>query len=136
MTMKKKVDVVTSFLQHNDRILILRRSGKVRTMKRKWAGISGYMEGNETALERALKEIEEEVGIGRKHLELVRAAEPLQVPDAERDTLWVVHPHIFRTSKTEIRLDREHDRYRWIDPGEITDYDTVLMLKETLLRCL
>lgn len=132
----KKINVVTSFLEHDGKILILRRSDKVRTMKHKWAGISGYIEEDETALESALKEIQEEVGLKKEDVKLVRAAEPLEVPDTERDTLWIVHPHLFKTSNTNIRLDWEHDQYKWIDPEDIANYDTVLMLKETLLRCL
>lgn len=131
----KKVNVVTSFLEHDGKILILRRSDKVRTMKHKWAGISGYIE-NETALERALEEIQEETGLKKEDVKLVRVGEPLQVPDAERDILWVVHPHLFKTSNTNIRLDWEHDQYKWINPDDIVNYDTVLMLRETLLRCL
>jgi len=132
----KKINVVTSFLEHDGKILILRRSDKVRTMKHQWAGISGYIESNETPLERALKEIEEEVGLNKEDVKLVKAAAPLEVPDKERDILWIVHPHIFKTSNTTILLDWEHDQYKWIDPEEIANYDTVLMLKETLLRCL
>jgi 8-oxo-dGTP pyrophosphatase MutT (NUDIX family) len=132
----RKINVVTSFLEHDGKILILRRSDKVRTMKHKWAGISGYMEENETTLERALKEIQEEVGLRKEDVKLVRAAEPLEVPDVEQNILWIVHPHLFKTLNTNIRLDWEHDQHKWINPEEIANYDTVLMLKETLLRCL
>jgi 8-oxo-dGTP pyrophosphatase MutT (NUDIX family) len=128
----KKIKVVTVFLEHEGKILILRRSGKVRTMKHKWAGISGYIESNEDVLERAYKEISEEVGLQSNEIELVKRAEPLEVPDKERDTLWIVHPHLFKTSRTDLRLDWEHDRYQWIDPSEMTDYETVPMLKEAL----
>ncbi len=132
----RKINVATSFLENDSKILILRRSDKVRTMKGKWAGISGYIEENETALERALKEIQEEVGLKKEDVQLVRAGEPLQVPDKEQDILWIVHPYLFKTSNTEIKLDWEHDEYRWIDPADIAKYDTVLMLRETLRRCL
>lgn len=129
---KKKIRVVTVFLMHEGKVLILRRSDKVRTMKHKWAGISGYIEGNENVLERAYKEVSEETGFSSKEIELVKTAEPLEVPDKELDTLWIVHPHLFKTSRTDVKLDWEHDQYRWIEPAEITSYDTVPMLKETL----
>lgn len=124
--------VVTVFLMHEGKILILRRSDKVRTMRHKWAGVSGYIEGNEDVLERVYKEIGEETGLSPNDVELVKTAEPLEVPDEERDTLWIVHPHLFKTSNRNIRLDWEHDRYLWIEPSEITKYETVPMLKETL----
>ena len=104
----------------------------VRTMKHKWAGISGYIEGNENVLERAYKEVSEETGFSSKEMELVKTAEPLEVPDKELNTLWIVHAHLFKTSSVDVKLDLEHDQYRWIDPVEITSYDTVPMLKETL----
>ena len=129
---KKKSRVVTVFLMHEGKVLILRRSDKVRTMKHKWAGISGYIEGNENVLERAYKEICEETGFSSKEIELVKTAEPLEVPDKELDTLWIVHPHLFKTMRTAVKLDWEHDQYRWIEPAEITNHDTVPMLKETL----
>ncbi len=132
----RKINVVTAFLEHDGKILILKRSDKVRTMKDKWAGISGYIEQNETALERALKEIEEEVGLKKEDVKFVRAGEPLQVPDKERDILWIVYSHLFKTSNVNIKLDWEHDEYKWIDPADIANYDTVLMLRETLMRCL
>jgi 8-oxo-dGTP pyrophosphatase MutT (NUDIX family) len=132
----KKINVVTSFLEHGDKILILRRSDKVRTMKHKWGGISGYIESNETPLERALKEIKEEVGLSKEDLILAKEAEPLEVKDIEHDILWVVRPYLFKTSNKNIKLDWEHDKYDWIDPEQIENYDTVLMLKETLFRCL
>lgn len=129
---KKKIRVVTVFLMHEGKVLILRRSDKVRTMKHRWAGISGYIEGNENVLGRAYKEVSEETGFSSKEIELVKTAEPLEVPDKELDTLWIVHPHLFKTSSMDVKLDWEHDQYRWIDPAEITSYDTVPMLKETL----
>ncbi len=132
----RKINVVTAFLEHDGKILILKRSDKVRTMKGKWAGISGYIEENETALKRALKEIEEEVGLKKEDVKLVRAGEPLQVPDKERDILWIVYSHLFKTSNINVKLDWEHDEYKWIDPADIANYDTVLMLRETLMRCL
>lgn len=127
----KRVSVVTSFLQHDDRVLIVRRSDKVRTMQHQWAGISGSIE-NESPLEAAFREIFEETAIKKDDLELVREGGPLDVIDEERETIWVVHPFLFRTRNTKIKLDWEHDEYRWILPYEITKYDTVLMLKETL----
>jgi 8-oxo-dGTP diphosphatase len=40
---KNRVNVITVFLEHDKKILILKRSRKVKTMKTKWGGISGYV---------------------------------------------------------------------------------------------
>ncbi|MEM0367279.1 MAG: NUDIX pyrophosphatase [Candidatus Nitrosocaldus sp.] len=132
----RKVHVVTSFVMHKDRILILRRSSRVKTMKHKWAGISGYIEHGEDALERAYREIEEETGITRADLRLVSTGRAVEVVDEDNATIWIVHPYLFESSSDEVRLDWEHDSYLWIRPGEISSLDTVPMLKEALESCL
>lgn len=42
------VKVVTVFLRRGGRILILKRSRKVGSYQGRWAGISGFIEENET----------------------------------------------------------------------------------------
>lgn len=123
--------VVTAFLEHRGRILILKRSGRVGSYRGKWAGISGYIEKDEAPLERALKEVEEEAGLTREQIRLIKKGRPLVVPDEGMGVLWIVYPFLFRTENPIIRLDEEHAEYRWIRPGEIDEYETVPMLKET-----
>ncbi|MEO9364805.1 MULTISPECIES: NUDIX domain-containing protein [Candidatus Nitrosocaldus] len=132
----RRVHVVTSFVMHKGRILILRRSSRVKTMKHKWAGISGYIEQAEDALERAYREIEEETGIPRASLMLISTGREVEVVDEDNDTIWVVHPYLFESSSNDVRLDWEHDSYLWIKPEEISSFDTVPMLKEALESCL
>ncbi|MCS7140599.1 MAG: NUDIX pyrophosphatase [Candidatus Nitrosocaldus sp.] len=136
MGMKRVVHVVTSFVMHDGRILILRRSGMVRTMRHKWAGVSGYIEEGEDALERAYREIEEETGISRRDLRLVSTGREVEVVDEANDTVWIVHPYLFESSSDRVRLDWEHDSYLWIRPEELPCFDTVPMLREALESCL
>ena len=57
----RSTKIVTSFLTNNEKILILKRSDKVKSMKGLWAGVSGIIEKNEEPLKRAKIEIFEEV---------------------------------------------------------------------------
>ncbi len=59
----RSTKIVTSFIKDDGKLLILKRSSKVKTMKGLWSGISGIIENNETPLERAKIEIFEETGI-------------------------------------------------------------------------
>ena len=65
-------DVVTVFLTHRSKILVLKRSGEVSTYKGHWAGVSGYLESN-NALAQALTEMAEEVGLGEEDVTLLKA---------------------------------------------------------------
>jgi 8-oxo-dGTP pyrophosphatase MutT (NUDIX family) len=131
-TPPKKINVVTVFLEHDKKILLLKRSQKARTMKGLWAGISGYMENNDS-LAQALKEINEETGLSNEKLRLIRMGHPLEVTESNNPgIIWLVHPYLFHSITHFIKLDWEHDEARWINPNEIQSYDTVPRLKEAL----
>lgn len=126
--------VVTSFIEHSGKILILRRSGRVGSYQGKWAGVSGYLEEGEDGLTRALKEVEEEIGLKPEQLKLLREGEPLHAYDKALDHLWIIHPYLFATNSTKIRLDWEHVEHRWVEPEDLYDYPTVPRLVDTLSR--
>ncbi len=127
-------EVVTSFLRKSGKILILRRSDKVGTYQRRWAGVSGYLEKGDYPFERALKEIKEEVGLGTDDIQLIQKGEPLRVLDKKKNILWIVHPFLFESKSDTIRIDWEHREYMWIDPSTLATYETVPMLRETYNR--
>jgi len=131
-TMEEK-HVVTCFLEHSNRILILRRSQKVGTYRRSWAGVSGYMETSDT--EQAFTEISEETELYKNDLKLIKKGEPLEVIDRSLNRKWIVHPFLFHVRAPEkIRIDWEHTEMKWIKPKELANYKTVPGLKETLAR--
>ena len=51
----RSTKIVTSFIRDNEKLLILKRSEKVKSMKGLWAGVSGIIEKNEEPLQRAKK---------------------------------------------------------------------------------
>lgn len=126
--------VVTSFLQAEGRILLLKRSSKVGTYQGRWAAVSGFLEGAEEPLERAQIEIREEVGLDRDQISLLRAGEALRAFDEQSDTVWTVYPYLFETHSKTIRLDWENTEYEWVDPSELRFLQTVPKLRETFDR--
>lgn len=124
--------VVTSFLQFDGKILILKRSDKVKAHKQIWAGISGYIEKKENPLNRAIKEIEEETGLSNDDIELIKASEPIGIPDKDIEVLWIVYPHLFKTNNMKIDIDWEHTEYKWIYPETLSNYITVPALTMSL----
>lgn len=125
--------VVTCFLEHRGKILILRRSGRVSTYRRSWAGVSGYIETN--ADDQAFAEISEETELYRKDLKLMKKGKPLEVIDKDLNRKWIVHPFLFHVKEPEkIKTDWEHTEVKWIKPGELKKYDTVPELAKALAR--
>jgi PncC family amidohydrolase len=125
--------VVTCFLEHGGKILILRRSGKVGTYRRSWAGVSGYLETND--IDQAYTEISEETDLYKKDLKLVKKGEPLEVIDKGLNRRWIVHPFLFHVKAPDkVKIDWEHTEAKWIKPSELKKYDTVPGLDRALAR--
>lgn len=122
----QETHIVTCFLEHDNRILILQRSDQVGTYTQRWAGISGYIEHGISPLDQAYQEIIEEAGLERGQLELIKIGESVEVPDEKLHKKWIVHPFRFRISDPGlVKIDWEHNEARWIKPDEIKEYQTV-----------
>lgn len=128
--------VVTAFLRHQGKILLLKRSDRVRTYRGRWAAVSGSLE-EPTPLAQALREIREETGLGEADLCLVAAAPCQEVVDAELATRWLIHPFLFEVNGSPgVRLDWEHEECRWVEPTELAHHRTVPALAQVLAACL
>ena len=131
-------NIVTSFIKNDDKILILKRSDKVKSMKCLWAGVSGIIEKNDTTpLERAKIEIFEETGINEKEIELLKSIEQIKIESAQyKNHEWDIFPFLFKAKNPEIKLNWENSEFKWIEPNEIKNYETVPELEKILSRLL
>ena len=126
--------VVTSILQNDDKILILRRSEKVKSFKFMWAGISGYLEKNEDLLSRALIEIKEETGINKNDLILMKILNYKVVEIGNNKTIKI-YPFYFCSKTREISIDWEHCEIKWILKTQVDEYNMVPKLSEIIKEC-
>jgi len=132
--------VATSLLINNDgKILILKRSNKVKTYKGLWGGVAGYVEENEEPYETAIKEIKEEAGLKKEDISLIKQLDPIVFTDfyEQKRYDWKIFVFLFRIrKKSKIKIDWEHSEYRWILPSEIAKYETVPHLKDVVSKLL
>lgn len=127
--------VVTCILEHDGKILLLKRSNQVATYRGLWGGVAGYVEELEDPYDTAIKEIRQEAGIDADSVELVRKGNPIEFSDTYegRRYNWIVYPFLFHIqSKELIRTDWEHEDYRWVHLSEIKKLDTVPGLDEVI----
>ncbi|RDI72155.1 NUDIX domain-containing protein [Halopelagius longus] len=125
--------VVTCFVRNRGRVLLVRRSDSVGTFPGRWAGVSGYVEGDPAAAEDdARRELREEVRLGDGDVELVRVGAPLDVTGADGE--FTVHPFLFEAETRETVTNEEISEAEWTDPTAIFERETVPELWETWRR--
>ena len=130
-----KTKIVTTFLTNSDKILLLKRSQKVRSMKNLWAGISGIIEGDEKPVKRAKIEVYEEVGIGESNIKLIKEGDVILIESPQYENHeWEVYPFLFSCDNREIKLNWENSDALWIDVEAINDFTTVPSLEKVLTR--
>ena len=128
--------VATAVVTRAGRILLVRRSPKMRSMGGLWACISGVIEGGEAAVDRALVEIGEEAGIGPGEAVLLRPGDPLRVDDPSGGRHaragWEITPFLFEARTQRVRLNWENTAYRWARRADLGGYETVPRLDEVI----
>ncbi len=130
-------DIVTSFIINDRKILLLKRSNQVKSMKGLWSGVSGIIEKNEMPLARAKIEIFEEIGVEECKLELLNQINPLRITSAQyKNHEWNIFPFLFNARNIEINLNWENSDFKWIKPTEIVNYKTVPELDKILSHLL
>jgi 8-oxo-dGTP pyrophosphatase MutT (NUDIX family) len=128
---------VTSFITNEKKILLLKRSDKVKSMRGLWAGVSGIIEKDEEPLSRAKIEIYEEIGISEDRIKLIKTAREMNVSSPQYENHeWIIFPFLFEAKDPKIKLNWENSEYVWINAEELSDYKTVPSLDKVLLRLL
>lgn len=129
--------IVTSFIKDSEKVLLVKRSNQVKTMKGLWAGISGIIEKNEMPLSRAKIEIFEETGISEDKIKLIKEAKEMKVRSPQYENHeWIIFPFLFETNKPEVKLNWENSEYVWIKVEELSNYKTVPSLDQVLFNLL
>ncbi|MDE1856116.1 MAG: NUDIX domain-containing protein [Candidatus Micrarchaeota archaeon] len=129
--------VVSVFVKHKDKVLLVKRSNKVTGFRGKWNAVSGYVDELRPIREIAVKELEEEVRMLRGNIKRVYSGKPYKFIDRGSKRTCIVCPYLVDTKKKPaIRLDWENTSYKWIEPGQITDFDTVPRLEKSLSNAL
>ena len=133
----RSTKIVTSFIRNKNRLLILKRSNKVKTMKGLWAGISGIIENNEEPLKRAKIEIFEETGIIEEEITLVKDVKSIKIDSPQYENHeWEIFPFLFEADNPIVKLNWENSEFKWINVKELGSYETVPSLEKVLFNLL
>ena len=128
--MIRKYQAVSCVLRNVDRILMLKRSSKVRTNKGLWSIVAG--EVIDDTYSTAITEIEEETGLSTDDVIFIKKGHSVEISLSPESTTSVF-PFLFHTEETNIKINWEHDEYRWIVPNELKELTLVPRFYDILL---
>lgn len=130
-----KAAVLICFVIHKDEILILKRSDKVGFYRGKWNVVSGFLDDLKPLKEKAMEEIQEELGIQKEDVSSISVKKFWEFEDSNLQKTWIVFPVLTElTRKPEIILNWENSDFKWIKTHELKKFDTVPHLRENLMK--
>lgn len=104
--------IIAAVVEWRGRIAMFRRSRSQGHDSGRWHCITGFVEAGATPEQQALEELFEETGLQAKDLLDLRQGADLVVPDGAGNP-WLVHTFTALTSRRRLKIDWEHDSYRW-----------------------
>ena len=122
---------VKGIIRRSDgKMLVLKRSAKDDHKPSVWETVGGGMDREETPQEALMREIQEETGLA------VRVDMPFNVFSFKKDTgeFKVGITFLCEYLSGEVVLSDEHSEYRWIDPKEFADLESVPSLHAEIAR--
>jgi 8-oxo-dGTP diphosphatase len=129
--------VMTVFVMHRGKLLLLKRSGKVANYKGKWHVVGGYIDSLEPIEDKAVGELREETGILEKDIASIDVKGVYTYTDGAIKKKWITQVVVVELKAVpEIRIDWEHTEYRWIFPDELESYDVIYNLPELMKKAL
>jgi len=132
-----KAPVLTCFVKYEDKILLLKRSDKVRVYQGLWNSVAGYLDEFRPLEEKALEEIREELGLTADIIKQTKLGQPYELVDDKAKKIWVIFPVLVELNKEPvIKLDWEHTDFKWINPADLKSFDIVPDLDKTLAKVL
>ncbi|MBY6294317.1 NUDIX domain-containing protein [Nanohaloarchaea archaeon H01] len=107
-------EVTVNVVENNGEYLLAERS-----RDNKWEFVGGKVEAGETIKEAALRELKEEVELQAEIIEINGSYPSADNPE------WELVPVHMESYSRDVELANEHLQYDWIEPEEISEYDTI-----------
>jgi len=129
--------VLSCFVESHGKLLLLKRSGKVRSYQGKWCAVAGFIDQAKPIEDIAYAELKAELGLGRDDIAELVLGQPYDYADDALGKCWRVYPMLARLRGTpRIEIDWEHTDFEWIAPEDLGNYDTVPKLDESMRRAI
>lgn len=117
--------VVQIVVVHDAKLLLVRRSDRLKLYPGRWSGISGFLDDQQSIEEKVAEELYEELGLGHQRTTELTIARPLRQEAPEYHKTWLIIPVFVRVNTETVRLDREASEAAWFVPDEVRQLSVV-----------
>ena len=121
-----KAPVLNILVKHEDKILLLKRSDKVRAYQGLWNCVGGYLDEIRPIKEKVLEELTEELKITEPMIKDIKFGEHYEFDDKTIQKTWIIQPVLVELkAKPKITLDWEHTDFKWIEKDDLKEFNHV-----------
>ena len=124
--------VIICAVKHGDKILIVKRSSRMRFYPGWWNGLGGFLDDDKSLKEKVKEELLEEIGVVENDIVSIKLGEIFDADDAELKKTWIAHPVLVEVKTDRIILDWEAEDYRWISRGELRNFEITPVFRKTI----
>jgi isopentenyldiphosphate isomerase len=110
------VPVINCVVRHNGKVLLVKRSKKLRLYPGVWHGISGFLDDHQDLKDKVLEELREELGMPESKVTSITLGQILEQDAKQYQKTWIVHPVLVEVATEKVKLDWEADSYKWVSP--------------------
>lgn len=114
--------VINCVLKCGNKILLIQRSKKLHFYPGCWNGVSGFLDDQQSLIQKVKSEIKEETGIAGHHIKKITPGAIFHEESKKYKKTWIVHPVLVDVDTEVVKLDWEGATYAWMTPREARIY--------------
>lgn len=110
--------VIAVVVEWRGKVALFKRSHRLGHDQGLWHCITGFLEKGASPHQQAAQELLEETGLQTEDLLEFRHGQRVIVFDSQQ-LPWMIHTFVAISNMRQLRIDWEHDAYRWTSVGRI-----------------
>lgn len=122
--------ITAIIINHKKVLLLKRRNFPFMLNPGVWFFVSGSRKSSEKYLGTAYREILEETGIRKDALTPLKKIKSLIILDPKNAKMWKNKLFIFRSKESTVKLNIEHNAYKWASLAELRGEGTLTLFPE------
>lgn len=106
--------VINCVVEHEGKLLLVKRSKGLRLYPGYWNGISGFLDDDKSIEDKVKEELIEELGLKADQIQSIKQGPVLVQEDTSINKTWIVFPIHVLISTDKFKLDQEASEAKWL----------------------